>query len=82
MDRPQLLNEIINAVHAYEEVAVMYSPSLPNVTESCLNTILDLVEEYDKAEEKMVEAVCKPERKIIKIGIAVGSTFAPEDAVN
>ena len=82
MYKDELLNEIVNAVEEFQKKAVMFSAELPDLAEACLDRILGLVELHHKHNKDMVEAVCQPERKITKIGIAVGSQFAPEDMIN
>lgn len=86
MDQYQLLDEILQSVDMFKEgfkrfQNPVFLPGQKQVAENCTNTIIDLVRQHQEYKNQVPECVPCSNRKITKIGIAVGDAYAPMDSV-
>ncbi len=86
MDQYQLLDEILTSVDLFKEGLKRFQnpvflPGQKQVAENCTDKIIELVEQHIECKKQVPKCVPCSDRKITKIGIAVGDAYAPMDAV-
>lgn len=84
MDRYQLLNEILNAVDCFKADLHLHDNDVGQraLADVLIDRITELIEENRDYENNMPEGMTRPNRKITKIGIAVGSAYNPMDSLS
>ncbi len=80
MDQYQLLDEILQAVDTFKMQLDWYQKPVflvgqKKVAKNCTDKIISLVKQHQNYQDKMPKSVPCTNRKVTKIGIAVGDAY-------